>query len=433
MIRVYFKQSWQLIKQNKIYSSVYIIGTGLAIAMTMVVAIIYFIKLAPLYPENNRDRTLVMKYMMLTHPDSDRRTAARLSYHLVKEHLYTLQSAEAVGAVLDIRNDYPVLKLDNERGHISPAVKYVNHDFWKVFTFKFINGKPFTEPDVESGIKTAVISASLANTLYGTVLAEGNRMMLDNNEYRIAGVVEDAFYATPASYAHIWVPFTVKPQELNRNIAENMIGRVQAYILAPSVAQMQEVRNEVADVFHKINTSQDKFTLHLNGQPDPYWESNFRTGSTRDIPWSDVFKTLGIVLLALLIIPAVNLAGMVSSRMDKRLSEMGIRKAFGASRSILFNQIIVENFLLTLLGGLAGVIISFLIIYFGETSVWTLFDDDPTIIPEGTRLFSWYMLINLRVLVITIVVCFILNLVSAIIPAYNGLKKNIIYSLNKND
>ena len=38
MIKVYLKQAWELLKQNKLFSMLYIVGTGLAIAMTMVMA-----------------------------------------------------------------------------------------------------------------------------------------------------------------------------------------------------------------------------------------------------------------------------------------------------------------------------------------------------------------------------------------------------------
>ena len=38
MIKVYLKQAWELLKQNKLFSMLYIVGTGLAIAMTMLMA-----------------------------------------------------------------------------------------------------------------------------------------------------------------------------------------------------------------------------------------------------------------------------------------------------------------------------------------------------------------------------------------------------------
>ena len=46
MLKLYLKQAWALLRQNPLFSGLYIAGTGLAIAMTMIVAEIYYVKLA---------------------------------------------------------------------------------------------------------------------------------------------------------------------------------------------------------------------------------------------------------------------------------------------------------------------------------------------------------------------------------------------------
>lgn len=56
-VRVYLKQAWNLMKQNPLFSTLYIVGTGISIVMTMVIAIVYYVRLAPVYPETNRMRT----------------------------------------------------------------------------------------------------------------------------------------------------------------------------------------------------------------------------------------------------------------------------------------------------------------------------------------------------------------------------------------
>lgn len=61
MIGKYFTQAWTLMKQNKLFTVIYVAGTGLSIALIMTLFIIYFVKLGPVYPEYNRDRTLVIK------------------------------------------------------------------------------------------------------------------------------------------------------------------------------------------------------------------------------------------------------------------------------------------------------------------------------------------------------------------------------------
>ena len=64
-----------------------------------------------------------------------------------------------------------------------------------------------------------------------------------------------------------------------------------------------------------------------------------------------------LIVLAFLFIPAMNLSGMMSSRMDERLSELGVRKTYGATNMRLIGQVLWENLLLTCIGGLLGLLI----------------------------------------------------------------------------
>ena len=50
MYKQYFRQAWNLMTQNRFYSTVYIIGTGMAIAMVMVLAIVFHARTANIAP-----------------------------------------------------------------------------------------------------------------------------------------------------------------------------------------------------------------------------------------------------------------------------------------------------------------------------------------------------------------------------------------------
>jgi len=121
---------------------------------------------------------------------------------------------------------------------------------------------------------------------------------------------------------------------------------------------------------------------------------------------------------------------MNSTRMERRLGEMGVRKAFGASRSKHINQVLTENLLLTGLGGLAGLLLSYLIIFFTKNWVLDLGTSFGTVLPEGTSIdFSRTMLFNLKIFVIVLLACLAMNILSALVPVYRSLRKNITDSL----
>ena len=54
MYKIYIKQAWALIRQERFFSSVYIVGTGLAISMVMALAVAYHIRTANIAPEVHR-------------------------------------------------------------------------------------------------------------------------------------------------------------------------------------------------------------------------------------------------------------------------------------------------------------------------------------------------------------------------------------------
>lgn len=75
---------------------------------------------------------------------------------------------------------------------------------------------------------------------------------------------------------------------------------------------------------------------------------------------------LTLWVLVLLLVPSLNLNGLIASRMESRLPEMGVRKSFGASRSALLSQVMWENFFLTLVGGLLGLLVAWIMLYVGR-------------------------------------------------------------------
>lgn len=432
MIKIYLRQAWQLLKQNPLFSGFYIVGTGVAIAMTMTLMIIYYVKMAPVYPELNRDRTLVCKSMTVEFRKKSGISSSSLSYAAVRDYFYPLKDATAVTAIYDEWD--ATHTVESAAGDVlSAQAKYTDTDFWQVFTFSFVSGKPFSEADFNSGLRTAVVSESMAQRLFGTSAeVVGRTFQLDADEYKACGVVRDVSFVTPATYADVWIPYTVNPSILQvENGADGLLGEMGVYMLAPNRKAMESIASQVCEGFRRLSISQKEFLVQLNGQPVPYWMSTFYEFSNVGPNWMELLKTFGTLLFALLFIPALNLAGMISSRMEHRLPELGLRKAFGAPKRVLLGQVLTENFLLTLLGGAFGLALSYAMIYSGRNWLPTLFDKIVTNLPEGVdTFFSPAMLFNPTVFGITLGVCMVLNLVSALIPAVNALRKDIIYSLN---
>lgn len=78
-----------------------------------------------------------------------------------------------------------------------------------------------------------------------------------------------------------------------------------------------------------------KREFSLLGQPDRHWESIFRYWSNVEPDIVGDLSRYGVIFLLLLLVPAVSLSGMADSRMERRLGELGVRRAFGAPKGAL--------------------------------------------------------------------------------------------------
>jgi putative ABC transport system permease protein len=424
----YFKQAWNLIRQEKLFSAIYIIGTGLSITMVMTLSIIFYIRMADIYPETNRNRMLIVKN--LQEILSDDSSSATISWQFAETCLLPLASAEAVSLVYRYTDGDNYVQPEESAAQLQVTVRYVDEMFWRVFPFHFLSGKPFDQAERESGIPVAVIASSLAKRLFGEDDAVGRYVSLNFRPYRVCGVVRDASYLTERSYAQLWIPYTLT--DYRRSYGETgSLGPLAAYILTPSAGEIDRVREEILENFRRYASQFDQAELNFLGQPDRHWQSTFRYWSNVEPDFAGELLLYGLIFFLLLAVPAVGLSGMTGSRIERRLAEMGVRRAFGATRGILAAQIVAENFLFTLLGGGLGLLFSYMLVFAGRNWIMELGAQLVTIPPEGTEAFlSPSMLLNLPVFGITLAVCFLLNLFSALVPAVKAARAPIIRSLN---
>jgi putative ABC transport system permease protein len=424
----YFKQAWNIIRQEKLFSGIYIVGTGLSITVVMALSIVFYIKIANIYPETNRDRLLVVKSALAKETNS--RYSSSLSYSVVETCFFPLEGAEAVSAVLDTWNEEGRVQPEGSRDQWPVTVKHVDTNFWTVFPFRFVDGKPFTDADMQSGIRTAVIAESLARRLFGTADATGRTVSLNFRQYRVSGVVRDASPVTAQTYAQLWLPYTLMDYR-NGDGPGNLMGSMIVYILAPSAGSVEQVRQEAIANVSRLNRSLDGIEFNILGQPDRQWQSIFRFWSSNEPEFGIILCQYGLIFFLLLLVPAVSLSGMTDSRMERRMTEIGIRRAFGARVGGLMTQIIAENLLFTLIGGVVGLLSSYAVILLGRSWIMEI---GQTFVPrsvEGTEvILSPAMLLNLPVFAIALAICFTLNLLSSLIPAWRNARREIIHSLN---
>lgn len=122
---------------------------------------------------------------------------------------------------------------------------------------------------------------------------------------------------------------------------------------------------------------------------------------------------------------------MISGRMEGRLPEMGIYKAFGATRRYLLGRVLGENLVLTIWGGLVGLLFAWSVLVWGRNWIFGFIFPDIYLYHTPDILVTAQMLFSPWVFLSAFLVCVVLNVASALIPVWNSLRSEIVYSLNQ--
>lgn len=421
MISSYFRQAWQLLQQNKLFSAIYIGGTALAIATTTIFAVIYYVKLAPIYPEVNRDRTAYVSRVRVSGnswqaegsvgPDLLRQTAA-------------LPGVERVSAVRDMRWSDNYVGLPGERCDISAVVKAVDPAFFDIYEFDFKSGHRFSDADFESGVRSAVISDGLARQVFGSDGdVTGRELSYNYDTYRVAGVVREGSALVPMSYATLYVPYTSLENYDSQSIP--FMGGYQLVLVTDS---LDKVRDGVGGMVRRHNAQEGSETVELWEQPVSHAMSVFVPSASSTGNLGKAIRGQMMILLVLLLVPALNLSGMISGRMETRGSELGVRRSFGATRRHLMWQVVWENLALTLLGGIVGLALTWMLLWLSHGSLLTLADDRWAGVAAPTSVTP-EMLFAPAVFGIMLALSVVLNMMSALIPAWITSRRQIVKSL----
>ena len=418
------KQFLLLLRQQHLFNIIYILCTALSVAFTMTLFLVIYIKFGPIYPEENRPRMAILgrTNYVRNQPGSGESWGSCVSRAL-GDSIRRMPEVESLTCV-KASGDH-VLLPDGTYA----AVKCVDTDtdYWRVFRFRFLGGRPFNETECEAKSHVCVVSASLARKVFGHTDVVGRELTTDNQTWQILGVVEEASCAMSSSYAHLWKPVSI--EEYTDSRAPYM-GPFRLFMLLRRASDMDALRQRVARMEDRINAASvhgpDDMVFHLWGQPDPFWQAPFR--SNQNINMQDFLRKVVSMLLAFLLIPAMNMCSMVSSRVNGRISEMGIRRAYGATRRRLLWQVLQENFLLTLIASMGGLLISYVMMIACADWLPFLFE---TYFCEGEKVsIHPDMLFSGWVMAAVLVVCMVLSLVSAAVPTMWALRKPVTEEIN---
>lgn len=402
------RQAFSLLRQNPFFSTVSIIGTAVSIAFVMVVYMVYDIQTANIRPESHRDRMVYSSYGYSYRKADHSNANTGMSYQAACRIFADLPSAELVTYMSYTTMEY--CGVSPEKGQRCQN-RRVDLNFWRLYDIRFVAGRPFDQQEFDACADVVVIAERLAHEAFGSAEeALGKNYFVDFYPKRVVGVTEDVSSLFAFAYGEVWLPYYTQDPAWG---SEGLRGGFEAMVLCEPGVSPAEMKLQIENSLDRLNASLTEYELTL---PDlsTYTERQF----FRD-DFLNPMVTCIMLGLILLIVPAINVSGLISSQMSRRLSELAVRKAYGASRSTLVWQLLLENLLLAFIGALLGFLLSCLLLWLGKD--WMLAGG----YTEGNFEVSIWLFLRPAVFLTVLGVCLLFNLLSVFIPAWNATHRPI--------
>jgi len=241
--------------------------------------------------------------------------------------------------------------LTGERGEL-PELVSARGGTSNLFPLLGVNaavGRTFTENEDRLDGNAVLLTWNLfVRRFGGTASIVGRQIHLDGKPYTVIGVLPE-WFTFPDAKVQVWVPYLsgLPPEILQHHDFHfsRVVARLQPDVsLANALSQVEAVQ----------------YRLHLESLNAPVAEDVASRTLIQDLA-QDVKKPLIILLCAvmcMLLIGCLNLANLTVARSAARQKEIAVRSALGARKMILIREQLVESLLVSLAGGITGVLLS---------------------------------------------------------------------------
>lgn len=355
-MRSYLTLALKVLTRRKFFTFISLFGITLTLVVLVVATAILDDVFSARQPESRFDRVLCLYRVAQIGPTAV--STMNPGYAFIHDWVMTLPDVERVSAFSQPRQT----AIYSGGGRIDTYLKQTDANYWQILDFRFLEGRPFNAGEEERGALVAVITAEMRQKLFAAAPAAGKNIEVDGRRFRIIGVVPSVPIARSAAYGEVWVPITTaKSSDYRREL----LGGFNGIVLARSRADMPRLRREFAARVPSIPLSDPKVFKTMEAELmtpfEVYAHEMFAgplLGRFRDHAAAALRVLLALFAILFMALPALNLVTLNLSRILERASEIGVRKAFGAPRRSLVLQFVLENVVLTLIGGLCALVLA---------------------------------------------------------------------------
>ena len=254
-----------------------------------------------------------------------------------------------------------------------------SRDFFAMFNVPFLYGQAWLEADDTRGADVIVLGRATAEKLFGETNPVGKQLRMGGFPYTVVGVI-DTWTPLPRYYKLIggarfgdgedfFIPFSnAIRHEMNHSGSMNCSANRD-----PGFANLLSSECTWIQFWFETRTAGER--AELQSWLDNYASDQRKLGRLkRNAPnklynvmeWMEHMEVVGKdsklsawLAFGFLVLCLVNTIGLLLAKFSVRASEIGVRRALGASRRDVFNQFLVETGVVGLVGGVLGLVLAF--------------------------------------------------------------------------
>ena len=339
-----FKTFYRFFLRSKF--QLFTIVIGLAVGMVVSTVIYVYVRHELSYDQAHRDADRIFRVNSILTMEGKTDRTAKAGFNSGEALMEFYPSVEDHTQFLNIGKQ--TIRIGTEM-YSSESVVYADSNAFSFFTYPFVQGDAKTSLD---GPNKVVISSESASSYFGSPeKAIGQTMEVNNKDYLVTGVYDEKLISTHIPY-NIFLSLSSLPHDFRQQ-------RNREYMWITTYNYIKLRKDAAPDIFQKDLVSFNEKHLipymkrnEISGEIvfeiEPVTNIHRNTSLRFDFPGAvnpNYLKVFSAVAVLTLFIGLINYVNLSTAKVLKRVREIGIKKAVGASRRTVFMQFVIETFI----------------------------------------------------------------------------------------
>lgn len=297
MLKNYFKIAIAVLRRRKFFTFISLFGISFTLTILLVLTAFIDKVISNTYPDRKRGRSLYIN--TIEEKGKEDKSSSSPSYYFLKHYAGSLKTPveQTIFSRYSGTNTY----INNKK--IAVNYKYTDENYWDVLEYDFIEGKPYTQKQIDYADHVAVISEDMKNEYFGDDVPSvvGKYIEADNVKYRVTGVVKNIPITTYMLYSDIYLPYTVSKTDYK---SKGYLGSSLSILLAKSPSDLPKIQKEYEQVVARIPMESKNFTK-LYSHAESYMASYVNTGSEDQPGVTLVLTVISVFVFLFLLLPTL--------------------------------------------------------------------------------------------------------------------------------